>query len=92
MRPVHAYCFAEGGDFGGSELAVLLHLADAVFEEVPGEQLAANHPHLTPAITPNSECSSPAGEGKIFIVKLYGLRSSGAFCRRYLDSTLTPAP
>ena len=43
MRPMLAYRFGEGCYFGGGEVTVLVHLADAVVEEIPGKKFAADH-------------------------------------------------
>jgi hypothetical protein len=43
MGRMLAYRFGEGCHFGGREATVVVHLADAVVEEIPGEKFAADH-------------------------------------------------
>jgi hypothetical protein len=43
MGRMLAYRFGEGCHFGGREATVVVHLAEAVVEEIPGKKFAADH-------------------------------------------------
>ena len=62
--------FGEGCYIGGGEATVLVHLADSVVEEIPGEKLAANHNRLLSTARSSSESSSVDAKGKTFFLKL----------------------